>query len=328
MCEFCHVIRPTSPAGEKPFLNLSIQSEVPMSIQWNLPKIVVKRAAPRPPGTPKGPCGKISTFSPPDRLTDSRRTNQLLTHMLSCGNDRPKMAVHVRKLTLFALTLLWLAERSTDCSTYRFKLPGVWNAAGAKLMTKLQLMRATAFANKRGTNWKHQLLRKPWLFSIGLLLLCGDTHPNPGPTTVLRYPCVSCNDEVLDQGICCDGCQRWCHPKCAFVSDEEYLRLGSCSDTWLCPTCCLPSFTTSLFDLSDHTVSEGHDANLPNYPNSVSVTHLNARSLLPHMDEISLLATNHLIDVITLSETWLAETVSDAVMTSYIGHTHLPYPSK
>ena len=30
------------------------------------------------------------------------------------------------------------------------------------------------------------------------------------------------------------------------------------------------------------------------------------------MDEISLLATNHLTDVITLSETWLDETVSDA----------------
>ena len=224
---------------------------------------------------------------------------------------RTKMAVHVRKLTLFGLTLLWLTERSTDCSTNRFKLPGVWNTAGAKLMTKLQLLRATVFANKRGTNWKHQLLRKPWLFSIGLLLLCGDTHPNPGPTTAPRYPCVSCNDEVIDQGICCDGCQRWCHPKCAFVSDEEYLRLGSCSDTWLCPTCCLPSFTSSLLDLSDHTVSEGHDANLPNYPNSVSVTHLNARSLLPHMDEISLLATNHLIDVITLSETWLDETWLD-----------------
>ena len=41
-----------------------------------------------------------------------------------------------------------------------------------------------------------------------------------------KFSCCSiCDSDVIDLGICCDTCERWCHPKCAWISNEEYYRL-------------------------------------------------------------------------------------------------------
>ena len=47
-------------------------------------------------------------------------------------------------------------------------------------------------------------------------------------------------------------------------------------------------------------------------PTSVSLVHLNIRNILPKLNEISLLVSNHHPDVLTLSETWLDESICDA----------------
>ena len=44
----------------------------------------------------------------------------------------------------------------------------------------------------------------------------------------------------------------------------------------------------------------------------MSLVHLNIRSLLPKLNEISLLVSNYSLDVLTLSETWLDESICDA----------------
>ena len=123
-----------------------------------------------------------------------------------------------------------------------------------------------------------------------------------------KFSCCSiCDSDVIDFGICCDTCERWCHPKCAWISNEEYYRLGSCDDLWLCPACCLPSFNTSLFEISSSLSYN----NLSVSPNLISISHLNTRSILSSFAEFSSLMTSHQFHVITLSETWLDETVSD-----------------
>ena len=147
----------------------------------------------------------------------------------------------------------------------------------------------------------------PWSFDR-LLLLASDIEPNPGPqvSSTNRYRCVVCSTKVRNQGICCDSCDRWCHLKCAWLSDEECYRLGKCIDSWYCPACCLPNFTT-FFETSTTTDLDVTASNLPIHPTSVSLVHLNIRSLLPKVNEISLLVSNHHLDVLTLSETWLDE---------------------
>ena len=121
-----------------------------------------------------------------------------------------------------------------------------WSAVEAMLSANQHLTKAVSWSSilgRGGTNWNH----RPLFHLTGLLLLSGDVLPNPGPAEITNshHPCVVCNGEVRNQGICCDCCDRWCHPKCAWVTDEEYKRLGNCPDPWFCPACCLPSFATS-----------------------------------------------------------------------------------
>ena len=63
------------------------------------------------------------------------------------------------------------------------------------------------------------------------LLLSGDVHPNPGPTT--KYPCPLCSRNVTIRGVSylcnrCSGCVHlkcsgWVHSKCSgIVNAAEY----------------------------------------------------------------------------------------------------------
>ena len=119
------------------------------------------------------------------------------------------------------------------------------------------------------------------IINVKLLLLSGNIESNPGPCTQ-DSPCVVCDKDVVFQGIFCDYFLRWCHPKCTWVSEEEYHRP---SDSWFCPTCCLPSFTTSFFESSTNISSIG-SVDLPVNLTSVSLIHLNLRSLLSSMDDV------------------------------------------
>lgn len=42
------------------------------------------------------------------------------------------------------------------------------------------------------------------------------------------------------RAILCDNCSKWTHAKCAHLSNDEYVMLGSSAEPWFC-TCCLQS---------------------------------------------------------------------------------------
>ena len=65
---------------------------------------------------------------------------------------------------------------------------------------------------------------KPRWFVLWLLLASCDVERCPGPKYSEPF-CVVCCKPVISEGIRCNACHKLCHPKCAWVSDEEYQRL-------------------------------------------------------------------------------------------------------
>ncbi|CAN7944647.1 unnamed protein product [Ixodes hexagonus] len=82
---------------------------------------------------------------------------------------------------------------------------------------------------------------------IWFLLLCGDIASNPGPRPLSSRPtCCRCERVVYDNvaSLQCDGCGRWVHRKCEFMSLPVYRRLSTSIECWFCGACQLPPFTT------------------------------------------------------------------------------------
>ena len=70
------------------------------------------------------------------------------------------------------------------------------------------------------------------------ILLSGDVHPNPGPTT--KYPCPVCARNVTCRGVSylCNRCSGWVHSKCySHKNTAEYRRIRD----WVCSSCSSPS---------------------------------------------------------------------------------------
>lgn len=66
---------------------------------------------------------------------------------------------------------------------------------------------------------------------ILLLLLSNDVHPNPGPIpTVLAY-CEACKEEIKEDLLQCDTCNKYYHLTCS-GSKESFNQ----SFEWICPT--------------------------------------------------------------------------------------------
>ena len=82
-----------------------------------------------------------------------------------------------------------------------------------------------------------------------------DTETNPGQESRSdsHFPCGLCDVSVgwEDRGICCDTCNVWYHIDCQGMSPTMYSiynrSLGK-SMAWECMRCCMPNFSTSLFD--------------------------------------------------------------------------------
>ncbi|CAN7942563.1 unnamed protein product [Ixodes hexagonus] len=98
---------------------------------------------------------------------------------------------------------------------------------------------------------------------IWFLLLCGDIASNPGPRPLSSRPtCCRCERVVYDNvaALQCDGCGRWVHRKCEFMSLPVYRRLSTSIECWFCGACQLPPFHDSLFEPprspSPHTPSQ------------------------------------------------------------------------
>ena len=69
------------------------------------------------------------------------------------------------------------------------------------------------------------------------ILLSGDVHQNPGPTT--KYPCPVCARYVTGRGVSylCNRCSGWVHPKCSGLQNAaEYRRIKD----WVCSSCSFP----------------------------------------------------------------------------------------
>ncbi len=85
-------------------------------------------------------------------------------------------------------------------------------------------------------------------------------EPNSSSTPL--YPCGLCSNEVEDshKATQCDDCNTWYHNECMGISDSFYIRLmNRPNSSWICCTCGLPNFATSLYGEFSVTVSNRFD---------------------------------------------------------------------
>lgn len=104
------------------------------------------------------------------------------------------------------------------------------------------------------SSYKHDLLKidKAKLTSCILLLalsLSNDVQVNPGP---VKFPCGLCKKSVRwnQRGVCCDSCDVWYHAKCLDMNTPSYEALQASHVCWICYTCGMPNFASSLFNSS------------------------------------------------------------------------------
>ena len=99
-----------------------------------------------------------------------------------------------------------------------------------------------------------RLPTESWLHLSLFLLMAGDIESNPGPRKP-KYPCGVCSAAVKssDPAVCCDQCGMWLHNRCSGLSPHMYELMKHTSGTWICPSCGMPSFSSSLFSASIDT---------------------------------------------------------------------------
>ena len=176
-------------------------------------------------------------------------------------------------------------------------------------------------------------------FSVNYLKVCGDVHPNPGPSTannnpkqntdstksrkapVWKYPCALCSKPVRanQKGILCDICNRWLHIKCLNMDPKLYMALSSSDEGWCCNDCTSPfKFTDSFFEAScgsdgfDVSSNEENQTSTANSRNSFpKCLVLNARSLRNKIFDLQALLLVDVFDVVAVTETWLDSNFGD-----------------
>jgi len=171
---------------------------------------------------------------------------------------------------------------------------------------------------------------------IWLLLTAGNVESNPGPRN-WKYPCGVCSKPVKanQRSVQCEVCQYWLHTRCIGMSPEKYSELQNSDDSWCCTKCqreALPlwniSNSDSFFDTSLKTSNISaaatpagastscHAVAQPppgdSQPLSFTALYTNCRSLLPKLDHLRLLASARKPHIITVCETWLDASISNA----------------
>lgn len=85
---------------------------------------------------------------------------------------------------------------------------------------------------------KHICIRTRGAYLVILLLIAGDTHPNPGPKG--DEACLNCKVAVnISESVACNTCKGWCHLNCSAPLENTTLEQ---SFEWLCPNpTCTPN---------------------------------------------------------------------------------------
>lgn len=166
------------------------------------------------------------------------------------------------------------------------------------------------------------------------LLKSGDIHPQPDPTTKGRQPkyhCTACGKGVIasSKAVSCDICLKWTHIKCTkSISATLYQKWvqENIEFTFQCHICLMKNlpFNDSI-NIEDQVNNNTHKPEIQ--PSSceedlfkhfkskgLHFIHCNARSLLPKLSEIKLLAIKIRVAIIALTETWLDSSITNSEM--------------
>ena len=115
--------------------------------------------------------------------------------------------------------------------------------------TQSVLYKCTIFS--RRSLLLHDFRDKKYKLYISVLLIIqsSDTELNPGPRKI-KYPCQVCNKAVTwkHKAIACDNCLLWYHKDCMNMPMMIYKALELSNTSWICCSCGIPNFATSLFD--------------------------------------------------------------------------------
>ena len=159
------------------------------------------------------------------------------------------------------------------------------------------------------------------------LLLSGDIESNLGsvnPTESNRnrkqnksFPSVyqECNKTVKANSKCllCIHCNNLVHLKCIGTNSTKRLKSYD-PERWICCRCYLkelPFFNTQnlskeTISITDQTIQNNvHSEALETNRNHFNISHLNTQSMGSTFDEFQVMLYQHLLDITTLSETWL-----------------------
>ena len=82
-----------------------------------------------------------------------------------------------------------------------------------------------------------------------LLMRSSDCELNRGPRTP-KYPCQICSKACRwgQRAIACDNCDQRYHVNCLGMASQNYNYHAQTDVSWICCTCGLPNFSTSLFE--------------------------------------------------------------------------------
>ena len=135
------------------------------------------------------------------------------------------------------------------------------------------------------------------------------------------FPCTSCQKGVrsTSKAIECDLCLQWTHLAC--TSDISLDKYNSSDKIpFVCNQCALIDLPNIFPDqASDDNIIQDNDSYVEAQPQfdcfqqkGLHFIHINARSLLPKIDELSLLAKSTNVAVMAITESWLDETIPDS----------------
>ncbi|XP_041457324.1 uncharacterized protein LOC121409459 [Lytechinus variegatus] len=147
-----------------------------------------------------------------------------------------------------------------------------------------------------------------------------------------KFPCGICDRSVTWKApaIACNSCGIWYHKNCVNISTAVFNALEKFNADWICCSCGLPQFHSSLFESSIpdsilDSVNSGRESPVPGHPQAcstplpdapdtvpmsaqqknISVLVINCQSIKNKLAEFWIIIETAKPDIIILTETWL-----------------------